>query len=449
VWLLVLSLALGAAALVSTAPMVALALAAAPLAPTLLYDGRWRVLAVAFGGVTVFHSSEDLSVLKAIYVVLLVLVLAGAWSAVSHATRAGLVPTRVARSIAAATALLLGVVALSAPVALMNGHPFDLWFRDASPYVLLSMVPLLAVDASLSTSKRFLTWVFIAAGLVATASFAVFVLFRRGTDVSIENLALSSFFLSSALFAFAWGQALAARRRSLLGWGLVAGIVFGTLLVTGTRSVLLLLFVPLTIWLIVRGRGFGRLVKAAIVATFAVVLGFLFVQEQAGITLATLGERLQMVESGLLAPEQDQSVTERLRESEESWWLFKEAPLVGVGPGHLFQSYRVGGVSTSFTVDSSLSVLAKFGALGATALIGFFGVLWHVVTRSGPSRLYGRAQLAAYATVTLLYFAVGNPFEDKGFAIGLVFLVAFALPQQEQKHHSPSEGGLKPGRRKW
>ena len=84
----------------------------------------------------------------------------------------------------------------------------------------------------------------------------------------------------------------------------------------------------------------------------------------------------------------------------------------------------------SFQVDTSLSVLAKFGIVGTTLIlalaIAFVLFLRNAARGSGIT--VAQTALMGYAAMALLISPFAVPLEDKGFSFGLLFLLALSLP---------------------
>jgi peptidoglycan/LPS O-acetylase OafA/YrhL len=136
-----------------------------------LWNGATRALVVVFGGLLVLQSSDRLDVTKIGY--LLVAGIATAGSVVS-VWRARNEPSTIAmRPWLVASAVVLGLVALSVPVALAQGSTATNWLRDAAAYVLLGAAPWLAVDLARAASPRLILSAGLLAGLLGVASFAV------------------------------------------------------------------------------------------------------------------------------------------------------------------------------------------------------------------------------------------------------------------------------------
>jgi O-antigen ligase len=247
-----------------------------------------------------------------------------------------------------------------------------------------------------------------------------------------------SFQLPSALFAVAFSFGLSDRRQRQ-AWWLLAGGIFAALLVTGTRSALLLLLVPLVVVLVSPGRQRRRAIQSVAVAGISVILVFNLAGAVAGVATDWTSQRLFTVQDVIAAPESDASLGVRLDQSAESWELFEANPLLGVGPGHIFHWTLHGEVRQSFTVDTSVSYLAKFGAGGLAILIAFFFIVARLVRdglAEGNGLDEGLAALLAFSVVTLTVATLGAPLEDKGFAISLVLLLVLAFKREAEGRRS-------------
>lgn len=418
--------------LVARYPQAALALAALPLLLATLESAYVRLLVVVLGGVLVLDSSSGLGYVKLLYLLGFVLCLAGGWQSCVTSMRGGQAAT-VRRTVGWAWCVMMGVVAISFPIAALNGHSLALWLRVVAPYVLLAAVPILAADAAQRISTRFLAGAFVLTGLLGAASIGVELLFLRGlAALPLEGLFFTGLLLPVGLYAYACARSLrrGGQRGELLRWGWVAVAILAVLLVTGSRIGLLLLVAPLAMLALTGGLASLRRTIALGAVGVALVLGAFTVAGGAGVATEVAQTRLASIEDVLQAPAEDRSLADRLAQTRLSWELLKDAPLTGVGPGYVFGWYNKSGIfRESFTTDAALSMLAKFGLLGAAGLLAFLIMIGKLVRLTA-----GRTELAAlvgFTAVIIPYLLLGNPFEDKGLAFALLFLLAFALKGRE------------------
>ena len=388
-----------------------------------------RFAIVIAGGLVVFRSSDQLDAPKLAYLAWLGLctavAVAGLWAEPQRRRLADVRPLVVA------SAALVGALGLSLAVALSLRTPFVDWIRDAAPYCLLAVSPFLAWDGARSRLRLHMDVIAVVAGLMASVAFAVEWLGRRGlADLPFATLGSSSGTLSALAFVVAIGAILSGRPRRLL-WALVAAAVITLLLVTGTRSALVLLVGPVAM-LLPRGQRTVRarnLVGTVLGVVLAMVAMTLLVWQSGVVDVVRVTERLGSIfdlGSGLSA---DQSFIDRVTQARVAAAAFASSPLVGLGLGHTFESLRFGGSTvTAFTIDSSLSIAVKFGliglwmiAIGASAVMFFF---WRRRLRI-PEHL--RLSFVGFAAISTAVLITGNPIEDKGFGLAMAILFAWAL----------------------
>lgn len=398
------------------------------IATMTLADPRARLLLVIFGGLVVFYSSSGVSALKALY--LLCLPVIGVRGCLS------LTPLRddgetagMQRAAMLASGLMALMIAMSLPVAVLNNDSPTIWLRDVVPYLLIALSPLVAVDAARNITRIFLERTLLAAGLLATAGFVVWnVKVRHLAALPFGELLYPSPLLGYALFSYACAQLLFRRGGYTVVWGLVASVLLAAMLGAGSRLSLIMLVAPF-VMLLGRG-GLKRSLRTLCVIVAAALIVTLTVGIMApalGISTKVVSDRVRLTESAILHPARDGSIKARFSEGSAAWRLFEDAPVLGEGPGHLYQQYFPGSGANAnrFTVDSAVSVLAKFGVLGTGCFIAALVVMVLCVRRSQARDV--RAAVTGFAAVTIVSFPVSNPFEDKGFGFAVMLLMALAL----------------------
>jgi hypothetical protein len=103
-----------------------------------------------------------------------------------------------------------------------------------------------------------------------------------------------------------------------------------------------------------------------------------------------------------------------------------------VGPGHFFEWSIVGYTTRSFTIDSPVSYVAKFGIPGLLFLV-IAGISFTLFCRErlrDPITREGASALAGFAAIAIAGIPFGVPLEDKGFAFGFLLLLTLALPDR-------------------
>ncbi len=422
--------------LVARSLPAAFALAITPVIPAVLESARGRLLIVVFGGLLVFDSSSGFSGPKVVYAACLVACVAIAWQGSIATMRSGRA-AEVRRLAGRACGVMTLVVAAALPVALLNGHSPSLWLRDVAPYIILGVVPILALDAAKKTTARFLAGTLVVAGMLVALSVAVQLISLRGlSSAALEELAiLTGFLLPVILFTYACARTIYPRGggREVLFWSVVAGTIFAALVISGTRASLFLLAVPVAMPLVDGGlSGFRRVVVLVMVAAGMLALVF-SIAASAGIATQEITERFQSAVPAVRAPQENGSLSERFIESRVSWEDWQTAPVTGVGPGHVFAwTNDTGAFRRSFTVDSSVSTLAKFGLIGTAGLFVCLVIIARLAYGAGEAR--GKAALVGLTVWIAAYVVIGNPFEDKGFALGLILLLALSLSESAPFH---------------
>lgn len=428
--------------------------------------GQLRIAFIVFGGMLALQSSPTLDLTKIGYLVGAILCLVGAllvvWRLRTSASVARIVPWLTA------SAALVALIAVSFFIARINGVPALDWTRDIATYGLFAVVPFFALDAHASVSRRFLVGVLLLAGVVGGLSWAVEWLARRDIlDLPFSRLVFPSSQLPAMLYLFASAMALAAKRWRV-AWALLAGIVLGLFLITGTRSSLILLVGPLAM-VIMLGRArlasslrpmiAHGIVAAAVVLTFQAAISFVPSAEPTAVEPASpgsdapapastlrpnvLGDRVASLPSLLNNPTSDASIRERIAQYEAAWTLFASSPILGVGPGHPIDWIDVSGFDRSgYTADTPLVMPAKFGVAGIIVFIGF--AFAYVSTAREALRRKRHSPVAmtlvAYAATTFVGLPLGFPVEDKGATLALILLLALALIELRSDARSANAG---------
>ncbi|MEX0631021.1 MAG: O-antigen ligase family protein [Chloroflexota bacterium] len=434
-----------------TSPDVSAAQGAArPETTGLAFDGRFRVAFVLFGGMVALQSSPVLDATKIAYLVGTVVCLAGAMVAVWTVRRTAVV--RLSTPWLAASAALAGLCGLSLAVALGNGVSIADWVRDVAAYALFAAVPVFALDAQASTTRKLLVGMLVLAGMLGGLAWSVEWLNRRHIlDLPFDRLVFPSPQLPGMLYIFALATALTSARRAT-AWAFLAGLILGLFLLTGTRSSLLLLIGPLAM-AVLAGRARIRssvrailshgFVAAALVLSFQIgVLGLGPAAPDAGSPepAATpgpnvLGDRFGTLPELVNDPGADPSITERVAQYEAAWALFVSSPIVGVGPGHSIDWVDVSGYPrTGFTADTPLVMPAKFGLLGILVILGA-AVAYAATARTAlrrDSRSVTTLALVGYGAWTILGLPLGFPIEDKGASLALMLLLGLAFAESNE-----------------
>lgn len=409
---------------------IALALAGALAAVPLLTSARTRLWFVVLGGVLIFQRSDSLTAPKIAYLALLLVAVLAAWISSAGEDDA---TEQTFRPVVAAGGALAVLVAASAVVAVANGSTAIAYIRDAAPYYLVAIAPVFAREAARSLTPRTIKTVLGVAGSIALGSFVLQWLYNHSLATpAVTRIALPSFTLCAALFAYALAEALKSRPQTF--WLVTACAVPALMLFTGTRSTLVLLVIPPAMLFSQRGLPIRRLGLVAAVLGSAALLLLLVL---ASGVISTVGAqsvvaRLASVPSLVHGASQDQSFQERQVQTHEALQLIRQHPLLGVGPGHLYRWTTPSGVPRQrFSIDSGLAYFAKFGIAGAFTWLLLLLTIWKALCR-GRQGVASDA-LRGFVVFLAAWSVLQAPLEDKGTAFALILLLALVGSERRQE----------------
>jgi hypothetical protein len=423
-WLLAPPAAAGAGLLLAVQPLVLLSLAVAIIAAFALTRAGGRLIGVTAGGLLILQGSQGLNPPKLAYFAFILV----SWViAIAHLTAPTDTHTWTGpfRRLLIGTYLLLGLVLISAPIALTNGVQLTDWARDALPYALLAMLPLIGVDCARDVTSRFILFLFASAGTVAALGYGIDWLSLRGvSSVGVTQFTLSSGALVAAVFSFAIVRGATGPNRPR--WLALATFALVCYLLSGSRSGLVLLAGFLGIAgtsrkLRVPIRSVIGLLAALslVTATLIPLAGSLLVNDP-----TFLSQRAASVVSFLQNGSTDPSYSARVVEYSQAATSIAAHPLFGTGPGFLYTNTDPAAPPV-FTLDTPLVTPAKFGLLGSGIIVFWLAQL--ASTIRATRRLVGATQvstaLRAFGLIFVLDLPFGGFLEDKGFSIALMLLL--------------------------
>jgi O-antigen ligase len=421
--------AVGIGSAVAVKPAAALLPVALLAGLWLLVDARMRILFVVFGGLLTLQSSGGLGSLKLLYLAGVLASVGGALFAFSRDTNTATrwFASPLLRTSVAVSALIL----VSFLVAKGNGVARVDWLRDVAPYVLFAVAPLFALDAQRAFSRSGLVRLLVLAGLVATASFSTHWVEQRGiARLPFSRFALSSFLFPAALFAYAAAAALHEKWQRTR-WLALAALVFALLVVTGTRTTLILAAAPLAAAIAARrdlGVRFFRLILLAPALILVIAVAAVSVVEATNASTHVISKRISILKSS--GTSSDGSYRDRQAQTHAASEVFHAHSIFGAGPGTYFTWRQSGaGKRTNFILDSPMDFPAKFGVVGLAILVFLifeYGGFLRRALRFNHPRTETLA-LVAYIAMTTLNSFLTNPFEDKGWTLGLIVLLALAF----------------------
>jgi hypothetical protein len=388
-----------------------------PLALVCLVQSSWARLGwFVLGGILVFQVSDAVGGPKLAYL--------GGCALTAIISAARVVRSRepwiqAFDKVPFASGILIVALAVSFAVSSGINDPVD-WIRDAFPYLLLVVAPLIALDAAHDVSLVQVERAIAVLGVLSAIGFTLDWLERRG----ISALPVGRILLGSgcvAALGFSVCLARVATRTSVWRWGIAAGGIPAIMLTTGTRTVAVF---GMALGGIVGRRERFKLGISGVVASIVLL----------GLTLTLLVPKLvstivqdpRFLDQRWSAAMQvlsgngrkDASLVERSESYASAQATWGAHRWTGTGHGYLYPS---GG----FTLDTPLVTLAKFGVLGTGMLTIFFVIL--VAAVRGSSRRWGwqpiHNALLGFTMIMTAFLPFGTPLEDKGFA----FAIALAI----------------------
>ncbi|MBT0769474.1 O-antigen ligase family protein [Kineosporia sp. J2-2] len=335
-----------------------------------------------------------------------------------HIARTSSTTTRCFRPMIYAGAFLITVLSISLLVSRSVDVPFSAWLTDVIPYILLAMLPVVGIDAGRQIPPRIMGVLIAVIGLISAIGFCVAWLSLRGAStMGLDRLTLASLVFTALAFTYALAHTGQGGKRAGI-WLTVAVLMLALILVTGTRTGIV--FVAGFFGVMgLRRRGGGVhparmlvymvLATGAVMTTVPLLAGRLV--DDPNFIAEKLGNGLAVLHGGA---EQDQSFQGRQRAYELTQAYFHAHPWLGTGPGFFW------------SVDSPWMVLAKYGIIGAGALIVYLGAVVVSARRvralTGPLRLHAAARGWLIILLGLTPFAAWT--DDKGLALAVTLFVA-------------------------
>jgi hypothetical protein len=290
--------------------------------------------------------------------------------------------------------------------------------------------------------------IFVLVGLISSLVVAVTWLENR----HVASLPQLSFLFptgSPAIALYFFALSVYAHKAGGKKWLVLAAILMFSFVLTGSRSTLVnlggIILEPLLVEGKVRtrfSRGMGMLI--GIVVTM-IALGWISAKVL-GLNIVRLADRYLLIENVLHSPSSDASYSIRSSFTTASISLFRSNPILGVGPGFNLHDRWIAlgfppvGRGANMRIppvvyDTPLVFLANYGLMGfvviAIVCVSYIGFANRSVALGGD-------QVATVAIkawmITMLFGAPLNmPWDDRGFAFGLFFLIALALPRKTRE----------------
>ncbi|MBA8848155.1 hypothetical protein FHX53_001754 [Yonghaparkia alkaliphila] len=293
---------------------------------------------------------------------------------------------------------------------------FTTFARQSIFYLMLVVGPIIALDTGRDITPRLAYALVGVIGTVAAVGFAIDWLSRRGvTALSADRIVVSSLLLPALAFALAVILVSHSTAWSRVAWLTPTVIIPLSMLITGTRTNLVIFGALLA----VVGRKSSSRVGTGRLAVTVLVAGGLFLAAFPAIASVALNSpefiegRLRSAISVLAGQGQaDQSFVMRAEQYSQGVALFSLSPVLGLGLGYF----------VPIILDSPLMTLVRLGWLGTLVLLAYFVALCRAVWISARSVTPSPAHTAWWGLVVvgLLSLPFGTPFEDRGLGFAVI-----------------------------
>jgi hypothetical protein len=421
--------ALGVAAATVITPF-ALIIPVAVGALALLLAFPWlRLSALIIAGLLVLQTSSGLSPIKLLYLAYAALVIG---LAVIDLVGSGRGRLRQNSAFLVAAIVLASFLFITLLVTLFEARSPFAWFRDALPYLLLVAAPLVGISVGRHSSVGEINRVLVVCALFGATAYALDWFSLRNVGVGIGRVGLQTLMLVAGAFSFCLSAGL-QRERGSWRWLVLAGILSGALLVTGSRTGIVLFAAVLGgVPAALRQKDLGRQAARFAAAISATLIATIALALLTGVSLSFFANRVDQIFNGSNSTSFDGSAVERGEETSLALTYFRRNPLLGRGVGLNYDTVRVNGQTrANFTMDTGLLLLSKFGIAGLVVALAFAQSI-RAGLRQLPFDARERIAIQGFGWVFLAALPSTLGTEDKGFAFILMVLLAAFVARETQ-----------------
>ncbi len=392
---------------------------------TLLITPIGRLLLVLTGAIGSLQATEGTSTAKLGFLALLVLC-----GVIATARMPGILRDprlRAFRWVPLTSMALAAYLLASQQIAAANGNDFTAWARDVIAYLILAVAPLVGLDVAAGSSVRAVVRIILILGVVSTAAFTVTWLGRRGYQLAgQDSLALASMPLCVLPFAYALARGfLGPQRWRWLSFAIAIPLL---LLTTGTRTAIV--FVLGLLGLV--GRSSKRRVSPlrAVLGGLIACVAIAVLLPHVATTLTAdpqfLSRRFGSIQALLSrGGSSDESYLQRSLAYHYADVAWQQHFWLGTGPGHYFPPIARG-KDPSLQVDTPVTLLSKFGVVGAAIIVGYLVAIISAVFRTraitGYTTELTATRVSVFVMLALAPFA--SLLDDKGVGLSLMVLIA-------------------------
>ncbi|MDM5340534.1 O-antigen ligase family protein [Fictibacillus enclensis] len=399
----------------------------------LIKNSTYRLLTLVFGSLFVFQSSDGIGIIKVAFLAVIVVI-----TICSIIVCKNYLNQKVYKNITPiliSGLLLLIYLFINILLSVLRGNNIIGVIRDCAPYITLAVSPIIAFDFGLHIKKKNIFFIFILTGIYATIS-CVYRWVQIRTLPDAGTLGLASYMLAYAFFTFCFINALKGSKHIFL-WILISSLSLGGLALTGTRTTFIVLTLG-TVILILLGKNIKmsskiwRGIKVLFVFVISCTICVFLLMKLVNIDNEVFLERIKMInvifnENQLKA---DNSIMMRTSQTDAAIQAIKKSPVVGVGSGYVFQSLNYdGSIQNRTSLDTPLSIPAKFGIIGTILLMYFFFRIFLYVLRENKDKKYTLVTyyIMGFLIINLINSLIIPTVEDKGLSIALIILLALVF----------------------
>jgi hypothetical protein len=329
------------------------------------------------------------------------------------------------------------------------------WTRDALNYAMLPVMLAIGIDWGTAASRRVVTTTTIVVGILGGVSYSVTWLGRRGSEgLAVEQFGLASSFIVFGGVCLCLAIFVSSQKAKPL-YLVFALVQLGLVALSGGRTVLGYSVGVIVIAMIISPVSVPKKIARAAVAGTAVVVAYTLMINVStafggGVAAGRVSWFSRLADEGVGAILNDGSGIERARAYSWLSGIWELHPLLGQGLGHSFPSVTTGLPNPgSFTLDSPVVALAKFGILGTLVLVVVLILIARGVRGSRRLETHDAQTVRIFGILTvcltLLLLFNGFPLENRGFVVFVLLASASSLsissaPLAEPREVSPGVG---------
>lgn len=392
-----------------------LAVGLSPIVLTLIALKSWaRMLVVVVGGMLVLGSSADVGASKLAYTAALVL------CTLVSLLRLMVKPPVWGKAFMPLIGwglIFLGCLAIGTVAG--SGQDLLTVARQSLFYLMVLFAPIVGLDVGRDMKPMVvMRWIGVV-GTIAAVGFATDWLNRRGvSNLPVSKFVLSSLMLPALAFSLTLVRLTYAKGIARFLWIIPLTIIPAAMLVTGTRTNLILFFAIIGV-IGATAKFRVNVGRTVVLATLGVGIAFMSIPVLAPLVLNRpefIDNRLQAAFNVLSgSAEGDASFAGRSLQYGYANDLIAENPLFGMGPGY----------SAPMSLDTPLATVVRLGIVGTIVLVAFLLTAYFAIQRTGAIHGFSQMHTAVrgLAVVFLANIPFGTPLEDRGF--GFMVLLSF------------------------